>query len=212
MRQELPQFLQWAGGELPPEELAPVIVQEKESTLRIADADSDVLFESERLPLTPEEYAAQKALALRSAADFLALYRSISDPDQSALPPRKTFYGAVPRTAREMYEHTKNVNAYYFREIGIAADNEGDILSCRERGFLLLERQPDYLKMRCSLAVTRRNGHCARCCGGLSGTTVSMPRRWHAWRQRPSAQGTLPIPSSLVLDRIIETDGIQRRR
>lgn len=146
MRQELPQFLQWAGGELPPEELAPVIVQEKESTLRIADADSDVLFESERLPLTPEEYAAQKALALRSAADFLALYRSISDPDQSALPPRETFYGAVPRTAREMYEHTKNVNAYYFREIGIAADNEGNILSCRERGFLLLERQPDYLK------------------------------------------------------------------
>lgn len=212
MRQELPQFLRWMGRELPPEELAPVIIQEKTSTLRVADADSDVLFESERLPLTPEEYAAQKALALRSAADFLALYRSIPDPDQSALPPRETFYGAVPRTAREMYEHTKNVNAYYFREIGIAADNEGDILSCRERGFLLLERQLDYLKMRCSLAVTRRNGHCTRCCGGLSGTTVSMPRRWHAWRQRPSAQGTLPIPSSLVLDRIIETDGIQRRR
>lgn len=123
--------LQKMRQELPPEELAPVIIQEKTSTLRIADADSDVLFESERLPLTPEEYAAQKALALRSAADFLALYRSIPDPDQSALPPRETFYGAVPRTAREMYEHTKNVNAYYFREIGIAADNEGDILSCR---------------------------------------------------------------------------------
>lgn len=73
MRQELPQFLRWMGRELPPEELAPVIIQEKTSTLRIADADSDVLFESERLPLTPEEYAAQKALALRSAADFLAL-------------------------------------------------------------------------------------------------------------------------------------------
>ena len=62
------------------------------------------------------------------------------------MPPRETFYGAVPRTAREMYEHTKNVNSYYFREIGIAADNEGDIFSCRERGFLLLERQPDYLQ------------------------------------------------------------------
>lgn len=93
MRQELPQFLRWMGRELPPEELAPVIIQEKTSTLRIADADSDVLFESERLPLTPEEYAAQKALALRSAADFLALYRSIPDPDQSALPPRETFTG-----------------------------------------------------------------------------------------------------------------------
>ena len=47
MRQELPQFLQWTGRELPPEELAPVIVQEKASTLRIADADSDVLFHTQ---------------------------------------------------------------------------------------------------------------------------------------------------------------------
>ena len=146
MQQELPQFLRWTGSVVPPEDLTPVIVQEKASALCIADADSDVLFESERLPLTAEDYAVQKVLALRSAADFLALYRSIPDPDQSVLPPRETFYGAVPRTAREMYEHTKNVNSYYFREIGIAADNEGDIFSCRERGFLLLERQPDYLQ------------------------------------------------------------------
>ena len=83
MQQELPQFLQWAGGELPPEELAPVIVQEKESTLRIADADSDVLFESERLPLTPEEYAAQKALALRSA---VCRPRSIFSFESSMIP------------------------------------------------------------------------------------------------------------------------------
>ena len=109
MRQELPQFLRWTGSAVPPEDLTPVIVQEKAS-------------------------------ALRSAADFLALYRSIPDPDQSVLPPRETFYGAVPRTAREMYEYTKNVNSYYFGEVGIAADNEGDIFSCRERGFLLLER------------------------------------------------------------------------
>ena len=56
------------------------------------------------------------------------------------------FYGAVPRTAREMYEHTKNVNAYYFGEIGVEADNEGDILECRRRGFERLEQQPDFLK------------------------------------------------------------------
>ena len=45
-----------------------------------------------------------------------------------------------------MYEHTKNVNAYYFGEIGIEVDNYGDILSCRKRGFELLEQQPDYLE------------------------------------------------------------------
>ena len=44
-----------------------------------------------------------------------------------------------------MYEHTKNVNAYYFGEIGVEADNEGDIVSCRRRGFELLEKQPDFL-------------------------------------------------------------------
>ena len=64
------------------------------------------------------------------------------------MPERRTFYGAVPRTAREMYEHTKNVNSYYFGEIGVQADNEGTISDCRRRGFLLLEGQPDFLKNR----------------------------------------------------------------
>ena len=62
------------------------------------------------------------------------------------LPARKTFYGAVPRTAEEMYVHTKNVNAYYFGEIGVEAGNDGDILSCRSEGFARLERQEGYLE------------------------------------------------------------------
>ena len=44
-----------------------------------------------------------------------------------------------------MYEHTKNVNKYYFGEIGVEADNEGSILSCRTRGFDLLETHPGFL-------------------------------------------------------------------
>ena len=38
------------------------------------------------------------------------------------------------------------MNEYYFSEIGVAADNEGTILECRERGFALLEQQPDFLE------------------------------------------------------------------
>ena len=96
-------------------------------------------------PLTAEEYEARKALALRSAEDFLTLYRSIPDKTHTTLPQRETFYGDVPLTAEEMYRHTKNVNAYYFGEIGVEVGNEPDILICRRAGFAALERQPRYL-------------------------------------------------------------------
>lgn len=116
------------------------------SALAIGEADSDVLFAAERAPLTRAEYDALKALCLRSAADFLALYTAVPDKGRAARPPRQTFYGAVPRTAEEMYTHTQNVNAYYFAEIDVAADNEGDVAACRQRGFAALERQPDFLQ------------------------------------------------------------------
>lgn len=122
------------------------ISQEKASELDIRDADSDVILDSERGKLSMDEYLRLKALALKSAEDFLRLYDAVPDKDTSCLPKRKTFYGEAPRTAREMYEHTKNVNAYYFGEIGVDADNDGDILSCRKKGFELLEQQPDYLE------------------------------------------------------------------
>lgn len=122
------------------------IVGEKSSELTIRDADSDVLFESERAPLTAEEYAKLKALALRSAQDFLALYESVPDKNAAAAPARETFYGKVPRTAEEMYVHTKNVNTYYFSEIHVDADNDGSIYACRKRGFEALESRPDYLQ------------------------------------------------------------------
>jgi len=143
IRNEITSYLQWIG-KAAPEDIAVEIVQEKESDLKICDADSDVLFDAERSPLSPEEYEELKALTLKSAADFHALFEGIPEKDKSDLPPRETFYGKVPRTAREMYDHTKNVNAYYFGEIGVEADNEGTILECRIRGFEALERTPDF--------------------------------------------------------------------
>ena len=140
-------YCRWRGGTVPGE-FAVEVVQEQESALQICDADSDVLFETERLPLTFAEYAALRDRTLRSARDFLALYRSVPDAKRSALPVRKTFYGAAPRTAEEMYVHTKNVNAYYFGEIGVDVGNDGDILSCRGEGFTRLERQEGYLENR----------------------------------------------------------------
>lgn len=144
MKSEIQCYSAWLGEKMH-DEVVSVVVQEKNSELEIKDADSDVLFLSEEEPLTMEEYEVLRDLALKSATDFLKLYESIPDKNASVLPIRKTFYGQVPRTAEEMYLHTKNVNSYYFGEIGVDVDNEGSILECRKRGFERLENTPDFL-------------------------------------------------------------------
>ncbi len=141
---EVRSWLIWKNEPLP-EELTAEIVQEYECGLQVRDADSDVLFDSERPMLSGEEYDGLKELALKSALDFYRLYSSVPDKGRSVLPARETFYGGVPRTAEEMYVHTKGVNPYYFGEIGVEADSDGTIYECRKRGFELLEKQPDYL-------------------------------------------------------------------
>ena len=145
MPDEIASYIKWLGEDAF-ENIEIIIVQEKASDLAIKDADSDVLFESEKVTLTVEEYKMLKALALKSAKDFLTLYECIPDKSATASLARKTFYGQVPRTADEMYEHTKNVNEYYFAEIEIDADNCGNIYECRKRGFEALEAKPDFLQ------------------------------------------------------------------
>lgn len=144
MPAEIFSYLKWRG-ENADENIEVVIVEEKVSELAICDADSDVLFESEKAALTVKEYETLKALALKSAQDFLALYASVPNKDATAKAERKTFYGQVPRSAEKMYQHTKNVNGYYFAEIHVDADNNVNIYECRLRGFKALEATPEYL-------------------------------------------------------------------
>ena len=146
MPEEIRRFQLWKG-EAPAGGYAVEIVQEKASGLQISDADSDVLFNSERTPLSDGEYRYLKSVAMKSAEDLHALYAAFPDKNRSADPARRTFYGAVPRTAGEMYLHTKNVNSYYFSEIGVDADNEGTIAACRARGFDALEAVPGFLSL-----------------------------------------------------------------
>ena len=147
LEKDLHDWADWTGQPVP-ESVEVEIVGDIACSLNVRDADSDVLLEAEKMPLAREEYELLRDMALRSAERFLRLYASVPDTARSANPVRQTFYGPVPRTAREMYEHTKNVNAYYFGEIGVEADNEGDIVDCRRRGFEMLEKQPDFLENR----------------------------------------------------------------
>lgn len=79
---------------------------------------------------------------------FLKLYDSFPDKDQSVLSVRNTFYGTTPRTASEMYLHTKDVNAYYWGEIDLEVLNDGTIMENRLRGFEELESRGNYLSGR----------------------------------------------------------------
>ena len=63
-------YLRWSG-ERCPDTFEVEIVQEKASELQIADADSDIIFEKEQIPLTKQEYQRLKLLALKSAEDFM---------------------------------------------------------------------------------------------------------------------------------------------
>ena len=146
MPAEILSYAKWAGVEVSGDAEVE-IVQEKISDLQIADADSDVIFDDEKESLSCEEYEKLKALALKSADDFYTMYISLPETDAVIAEDTATFYGKKPKTAREMYEHTKSINTYYFAEIGVAADNNGDIYECRERGFELLEKKDGFLSM-----------------------------------------------------------------
>ena len=137
-------YLRWKG-ECIPEDIAIEIVQDASCDLQICDADSDVLFESEQEPLTQAEYERLKLLVLRSARDFRKLYDSVPNPDISGRPRRQSFYGPVPRTPREMYEHTNRVTAYYAAAFGIELENMPDIYANRMQVLSELEDLPDFL-------------------------------------------------------------------
>lgn len=144
--EEIARYCRWLGLCADGMEFTVSVIQEKQSDLQICDADSDAIFRSEQLPLQMDEYETLRTLALKSAKDFEAQYQSIPNKNIPLVAARKTFYGEIPTSAEKMYLHTKNVNNYYFSEIGVPADNEPDIYTCRLRGFKTLEQQPDFLK------------------------------------------------------------------
>ena len=148
LKGEVQKYLLWATGNniTGNEPIEISVVQRKVSNLQICDADSDVIFETEKLPLSQKEYSRLKTLVIKSANDFEELYVSIPDKNRTTLTERQTFYGHVPRTAYEMYEHTNNVTNYYVGEIGITVNNLPNIIENRINAFERIESTSYFLK------------------------------------------------------------------
>ena len=143
----LSQYTQWAYGTPMPNlsEADFVVTHAYPSDLQISDADSNVLFPSERLPMDMTEYTQKKQLCLRSAQDFERLAASIPQKDRALRKSRRTFYGKIPCSAREMTEHTNRTLAYYADGLGIPFENEGGLLENRKRLFRAIEATPNFL-------------------------------------------------------------------
>lgn len=143
---ELRNYLRWSTGALPVYDDPEIeIVQRQPSNLRIDLADSDVLFDAEQEPLTAQEFEKLKLLVLRSARDIRKMFNSIPNPDISDRPKRICFYGAVPRTPREMYEHINQTTAYYVCAFGLPFENVPDLYTNRLQALSALEDLPDPL-------------------------------------------------------------------
>lgn len=143
---EVDRYMNWLN-DTPSQDYSIEIREEYECSLNVEDADSDIIFKGETQPLDYSDYQRLKAIALKSATDFEKLYNSIPDINLPLREPRKCFYGDVPVTARNMYNHTKNVNSYYFGELGITIGNGTYIRNSRMAGFLGLEGIDGFLRM-----------------------------------------------------------------
>ena len=200
MEREVRAFLRWRGtpadGPLSFE-----IVQEAPSRLDIRDADSDVLFAAETGPLSRDTYRERKALALKSAADFQALYDAVPEKDVGCAPARRTFYGPVPRTASEMYAHVLHVNATISASLAwrLTMTARYWIVACA--GLPRWRPRPAISKTVCTTAAMARTGRCASCCAVLSGTTAFTRGRCGAWRRGCSAPLLCLMCSALAIQR-----------
>jgi hypothetical protein len=144
---EIKRYCKWAGIEyLETDIVESIIVQVEKSKLEINEADSDVLFFSEKAPFSKEEYETIKTRVIKSAYDFQVLYDSIPDKNFTSLKARKSFYGAVPRTPKEMYEHTNSVTNYYAGEIGVKIDNLENIYQNRIQTIKAMESTECFLE------------------------------------------------------------------
>ncbi len=145
---EVDKYMAWLNEkDIAPQQYNVEVKQEYHCKLNVEDGDSDIIFDSEIKPLNKNEYSKLKALTLKSATDFEKMYNSIPDINVPLKPARECFYGDVPLSARDMYYHTKDVNSYYFGELGVEIGNGMYIRNSRMSGFLGLEGIDNFLRL-----------------------------------------------------------------
>ncbi len=103
------------------------------------------LFPEDKLPLDMARYTSLKTLCLSSARDFETLFASIPQKDRALLKSRRTLYGKVPVTAREMLDHVAEGQRAWAALFGVDLKEGKGLLADRKQLFAGVESQPDFL-------------------------------------------------------------------
>ena len=129
----------------------------------VEEGFTTALFPEEKLALDMAQYTSLKTLCLVSARDMEALFASIPQKDRrdmevlfasipqkdrGLLKSRRTLYGKVPVTAREMLSHVIEAQRTWAALFGVDIGESRGLLADRKRLFAGLERQPGYLDGR----------------------------------------------------------------
>lgn len=114
----------------------------------VEEGFTTVLLPEEKLPMDMAQYTALKTLCLASARDFETLFASIPQKDRALLKSRRTLYGKVPVTAREMLEHVSDNQRAWAMFFGVDLGEGQGLLADRKRLFAGVEAQPGYLSDR----------------------------------------------------------------
>ena len=114
----------------------------------VEEGFTQALFPEEKLALDMARYTSLKTLCLASARDLETLFKSIPQKDRALLKSRRTLYGKVPVTAREMLSHVTDSQRAWAALFGVDLGEGQGLLADRKRLFAGLESQPGYLSSR----------------------------------------------------------------
>ena len=123
-------------------------VQKIRSDAALDEGFTTALFSEEKLPMDMARYTSLKSICLISARDFETLFASIPQKDRALLKSRRTAYGKVPVTSREMMAHVLDEQCRYASLFGISLGGGQGLLADRKRLFTGLEARPDFLSNR----------------------------------------------------------------
>jgi len=134
-------YAKWLGAE-PPVHYDIHVSQRHTCTLTVEDADSEILLDDDKSPVSDHAFKEFCDLATYSGETFYALYRNAELEnwvDERRI--RKTFYGETPKTIREILEHVNGTQYYYLSRANLT----------------LKERTRDFLQSRRNCLVVLRD-------------------------------------------------------
>jgi hypothetical protein len=172
-KQELHEYIKWAGFEMPPSNAVLKITKRVKAidSLQINDADTEILLDFDSHRLSKERFDKWSGLALFSAECVMQLYNSIRDKNwvqREKL--RPSFLSKPPSTAEEMFLHIDVVSRFYTSRIGIDESfKSGALIENRQKCIGLL--RDNYMTKPFKLFLT----------GGELWTETKILRRfiWH---------------------------------